>query len=174
MDSIKKDNEKKLAEIFAGIFSSPSECPYYLLSRVTLQLTSILKKSLIEAGAPNVKPAYLGALMALWQENGLKSSELASRAGLEPSSITGLVDRMEKDGLVERRSDSADRRVFHIYLTETGHNVKDPVFKAVSGVLTRAFAQIEPEEIGQLKALLQKILVKTQKLRQEVTNEPRS
>ncbi len=95
-------------------------CPYYLVSRVTLVVTSALKKGLAAAGVGDVKPAYLGALFALWKEDGLKVVELGRRSGLEASTMTGLIDRMEHDGLVERRDDATDRRVQRINLTEKG------------------------------------------------------
>jgi hypothetical protein len=45
----------------------PVNCPYYLISRVTLVVTSALKEGLASAGVGDVKPAYLGALFALWK-----------------------------------------------------------------------------------------------------------
>jgi DNA-binding MarR family transcriptional regulator len=77
----------------------------------TLVVTSALKEGLASAGVGDVKPAYLGALFALWKEDGLKVVELGRRSGLETSSMTGLIDRMERDGLLERRDDASDRRV---------------------------------------------------------------
>ena len=47
----------------------PGECPFYLISRVTLQVTSALKKGLAEMGLDHVKPAYLGVLLCLWQQD---------------------------------------------------------------------------------------------------------
>ena len=89
--------------------NSVKECPYYLISRVSLVVTSALKKGFANAGVEQVRPAYLCALMSLWQEDGLKVIELGKKAGLEPSTMTGLLDRMERDGLVSRTTDPRDR-----------------------------------------------------------------
>ena len=109
------------------MLKSVKECPYYLISRVSLVVTSALKKGFADAGVEKVRPAYLCVMMSLWKENGLKVIELGKKAGLEPSTMTGLLDRMERDGLVSRTMDPRDRRVIRINLTETGRQLRDPV-----------------------------------------------
>ena len=95
------------------IDTSPIDCPYYLISRVTLVVTSALKKGFTEAGVTAVKPAYLGVLLTLWREDGLKVIDLGRKAGLEPSTMTGLLDRMERDTLLYREADpSGVRKLF--------------------------------------------------------------
>ena len=96
----------------------PPDCPYYLISRATLAVTSHLKKGFANEGIGTIKPAYLGVLLSLWDEDGLKANELGKRAGLEPSTMTGLLDRMERDGLVKREPDPNDRRAHRIHLTQ--------------------------------------------------------
>jgi len=134
------------------------ECPYYLISRVSLSVTAALKKEFASSGVEQVKPAYLCVLMSLWQEDGLKVIELSKKAGLEPSSMTGLLDRMQRDELVERITDLADRRVLRIHLTKSGRQVRDPVLKAVERVISEIFAGIPQESISQTKDLLRHVL----------------
>jgi DNA-binding MarR family transcriptional regulator len=134
------------------------ECPYYLISRVSLSVTAALKKEFASSGVEQVKPAYLCVLMSLWQEDGLKVIELSKKAGLEPSSMTGLLDRMQRDELVERITDLADRRVLRIHLTKSGRQVRDPVLKAVERVISEIFAGIPQESISQTKNLLRHVL----------------
>jgi DNA-binding MarR family transcriptional regulator len=137
---------------------SAKECPYYLISRVSLAVTSALKKEFIESGVEQVKPAYLCVLMSLWQEDGLKVIELGKRAGLEPSTMTGLLDRMQRDDLVTRTPDPHDRRVLRIYLTTIGQSVRTVVLKVVDKVLTRVFAGISDDDISHTKNLLRQVL----------------
>ena len=137
---------------------SVKECPYYLISRVSLVVTSALKKGFADAGVQKVRPAYLCVMMSLWEEDGLKVIELGKKAGLEPSSMTGLLDRMERDGLVSRTMDPKDRRVLRIYLTETGQNVCDPILKVIDDVLADVFAGISKEDISHTKNLLRHVL----------------
>ena len=137
---------------------SVKECPYYLISRVSLVVTSALKKGFADAGVVQVRPAYLCVMMSLWEEDGLKVVELGKKAGLEPSTMTGLLDRMERDGLVSRTMDPRDRRVLRIYLNETGQNVRDPVLKVIDDVLADVFAGISKEDIAHTKNLLRHVL----------------
>ena len=137
---------------------SVKECPYYLISRVSLAVTSALKKGFADAGVEKVRPAYLCVMMSLWEEDGLKVIELGKKAGLEPSTMTGLLDRMERDGLVSRTMDPRDRRVLRIYLNETGQNVRDPILKVIDDVLADVFAGIPEEDISHTKNLLRHVL----------------
>ena len=140
------------------MLNSLKECPYYLISRVSLSVTAALKKEFASSGVEKVKPAYLCVLMSLWQEDGLKVIELGKRAGLEPSTMTGLLDRMERDDLVTRSPDLHDRRVLRINLTKTGQQVRGPVLSVVDRVLTDIFAGIPDDDISQTKNLLRHVL----------------
>ena len=117
---------------------SPVDCPYYLITRATRSVTAQLRKGLADRGAGNVKPAYLGVLMSLWQADGLKANELARRAGLEPSTMTGLLDRMERDGLLERRADPHDRRANRIHLTRDGIDAGEPATVGAPAAIANA------------------------------------
>ena len=137
---------------------SVKECPYYLISRVSLVVTSALKKGFADAGVQKVRPAYLCVMMSLWEEDGLKVIELGKKAGLEPSTMTGLLDRMERDGLVRRTMDPTDRRVLRINLTEIGHQLRDSVLNVIDRVLTEVFAGIAEDDISHTKNLLRHVL----------------
>lgn len=68
------------------------------------------------------------ALRALYEEDGLSASHLASLVCRHPSSMTALLDRMEEKRLLRRQIDSEDRRSVRIYLTETGRALQDRVW----------------------------------------------
>jgi MarR family transcriptional regulator, organic hydroperoxide resistance regulator len=142
---------------------TPINCPYYLISRISLQVTSVLKKEFTSKGAQDVKPAYLGVLFTLWQSDGLKVVELGHQAGLEPSTMTGLLDRMESSGLVCRSADPNDRRVLRIYLTQKGMDVKDVTLETVNHVLGKVFKGISEKELSKAMDLLRKLLSNAQK-----------
>ena len=139
-------------------FEQPSECPFYLISRVTLQVTSALKKGMAAAGMDAVKPAYLGVLLCLWAEDGRKTVDLARCARLEPSSLTGLLDRMERDGLVFRAPDPRDRRALRICLTEAGQAVKFPAERVTTQVLDHVFDGIGAADLERTMDVLQQVL----------------
>ena len=112
-------------------YLSPEDSTYFLVTRASLAVTTIFKKMLIRDDLTEIKPSYLGALMCLWasegmdemlskfgSKDGMRLTELGRCAGLEPSTITGLVDRMERDGLVSRKNVPNDRRAQKATLTE--------------------------------------------------------
>ena len=141
-----------------NIIAEPTECPYYLISRATLVVTAALKRDLASANAGHVSPAYLGVLMSLWNEDGLKVGELGRRAGLEPSTMTGLLDRMARDGLLERRADPNDRRAQRIHLTEPGRTARGPVSEVVNRTLDRMLEGVPDKDISHLKETLKRLL----------------
>ncbi|WP_255217951.1 MarR family winged helix-turn-helix transcriptional regulator [Lactobacillus delbrueckii] len=59
-------------------------------------------------------------LALLSKNEGMKQAELARFTRVRPSSISEVVDRLERHGLIERRRDNSDHRVFRLYLTEKG------------------------------------------------------
>ncbi len=139
-------------------FTELTDCPYYLVTRVALQVTSALKKCFITAGVQKVRPAYLGVLMSLWRSDGVKVVALGRKVGLEPSTMTGLLDRMERDGLVARSVDPHDRRAQQIRLTSLGRDVQEPVQAVVDAVMAKVFAGIVAPELEQTKKLLRQAL----------------
>jgi DNA-binding MarR family transcriptional regulator len=142
----------------------PKDCPYYLVSRATLLVTTALRQELREAGVDHVRPAYLGVLFTLWREDGLKVVELGRRAGLEPSTMTGLLDRMERDGLLARAADPGDRRAHRIHLTENGHGALQPVSDVLDRALGKILDGIAPQDLVGLKRTLRQILANANRL----------
>jgi DNA-binding MarR family transcriptional regulator len=65
------------------------------------------------------------ALAELETDQPLPMRELAVRLKCDPSNITGLVDRLEARGLVERQPHPADRRVRYLVLTSAGRAMRD-------------------------------------------------
>jgi MarR family transcriptional regulator, organic hydroperoxide resistance regulator len=79
-------------------------------------------------------------LRALWEREGPTQTELAEQLKITPATMTKMLQRMEKAGFIQRKTDTADQRVSRVYLTETGRTVQ----KDVEAV----FRQIEAETFG--------------------------
>ncbi len=140
-----------------------TDCPYYLISRAYLVITSALKKGFALADVGQMKPAYIGVLLNLWNEDGVKMVELGRKAGLEPSTMSGLLDRMTKDKLIERVAAKNDRRAQLIFLTESGKNIQKPVLDAIDQVLADVFGDIPENDIAVSKHFLRQILANSHK-----------
>src|SRR5262245_9561754 len=68
-------------------------------------------------------------LFRLWKQEGLTQSELVDVLGVDPSTVTKTLQRLEQAGLVERRQDAEDARVSRVSLTPKGRDLEAPVQK---------------------------------------------
>jgi DNA-binding MarR family transcriptional regulator len=136
-----------------------TNCPYYLITRASLSITSVLKKAFSNAGYQKLKPSYLGVLMTLSQEDNLKMIDLGRKINLEPSSMTGLLDRMERDDLVQRILDQGDRRVQRIVLTSYGRAILPDIIEIVFNLLDTVFEGIAQKDIETTKSVLRQVLL---------------
>jgi DNA-binding MarR family transcriptional regulator len=73
----------------------------------------------------SVTAAQLNCLLALHEYGPLPSSQIAKAIMVKSSTLTGIIDRLEKKGLAERIRNSPDRRIVTIQLTETGRKLAD-------------------------------------------------
>jgi len=67
-------------------------------------------------------------LFSLLEKDGCALTEIGNRAQIDNSSLTTMVDKLEKEGLVERRLFAADRRVVTLFLTDSGRELACKVF----------------------------------------------
>src|SRR5260370_31540318 len=76
----------------------------------------------------DLAPVQAKALHELNVDPPMSMRALAVRLKSDPSNVTGLVDRLEARGLVERRPDPTDRRITGLALTSAGARVRDRLF----------------------------------------------
>lgn len=97
-------------------------------------------------------------MLAQSEAAAMRPSDLADQIGLSRSATTRLVDRLESDGLVERRACGSDRRGTFVLLTPRG----EEVFKGAGRVHLRGIdehvgSHLTGDELAQLAALLGKL-----------------
>ena len=85
-------------------------------------------------------------LLQLWNNDGLMQSELVQLMGVEPATVSRIIDRMASSGWVERRKDSEDRRVSRVYLTPDGCALQQPVRAAWQRLEEISMANFSIEE----------------------------
>src|ERR1700674_4030908 len=76
----------------------------------------------------DLAPVQAKALHELNLEPPISMRELAERLKADPSNVTGLIDRLEARGLVERRPDPSDRRIKGLALTAAGARLRERLF----------------------------------------------
>ena len=87
----------------------------------------------------------------------LTMSELSRRLLVSNGNTTTVVDRLELDGFVTRTPSSADRRVVHVALTETGRRHFDELAAEHEARLDSLFAGVSASEVDVLEELLQRL-----------------
>jgi DNA-binding MarR family transcriptional regulator len=75
------------------------------------------------SGAPHLRPGRFASLMVISQNPGLTQAELGRAIARDKSTVTPLVQSLQRDGLVERRPSTTDRRSVTLWLTEAGETV---------------------------------------------------
>jgi MarR family transcriptional regulator, organic hydroperoxide resistance regulator len=98
-----------------------------------------------------ITPPQFNALLLLNKDGDMTIGELSQKMYLACSTMTDLVDRMEKNGLVNRVRDERDRRVVRIHLLERGAKIIEEVLEARRQYLSGVLAQLSEEEAIQIK-----------------------
>jgi DNA-binding MarR family transcriptional regulator len=94
------------------------------------------------------------ALKILEGFGALSLSELSARMSAKNSTITGIVDRMERDGLVSRERSTTDRRVVHIRPTEEGQRIAASVPVTAMEMFAAALRSLSAEDRAELMRIL--------------------
>jgi DNA-binding MarR family transcriptional regulator len=97
-------------------------------------------------------------LLAFSRRGALPLGKMGDRLMVHPTSVTNIVDRLERQGLVERTAHPTDRRTTLASITDEGRRV---VGKATEAVTSTGFglAALTDDELDQLTALLRKVRV---------------
>ena len=130
----------------------------FLISKIKHIQGRIFEKLLTEHGISLFNGAQGRILFVLWDEDNIPISELSEKTGLAKTTLTGMLDRLEKSGFIQRIFDPGDRRKIFIKLTETSKDLREN-YDAVSARMNEIFYQgFEDKEIMAFEKRLLKIL----------------
>lgn len=96
-------------------------------------------------------------LAYLVRNEGISQSRLAELTSIEPMAMVRLVDRMEAEGLLERRPDPADRRARCLYLTPKSGPALDEIWRLGDQVRAETFAGISQQDRDVFLAVLSRL-----------------
>lgn len=120
----------------------------------------VLKDCCREHDKPyTVTPPQWGVLSLLIGQDGLTIGAISQKRGADAPTITGIIKRLEQNGLVERRHDLEDRRQVKVYMTNEGHDIMrylPDVTKSFNEIMMRGFTEDQRRD---LIANLQQIVV---------------
>jgi DNA-binding MarR family transcriptional regulator len=94
-------------------------------------------------------------LWALRDEDGLPVGALAEHLGVNPSTITGHVDRLVRQDLVRREEDPADRRIVRNFLTESGATTVGALRRIAGNYMINILKRLDDEQLARLEAALE-------------------
>jgi DNA-binding MarR family transcriptional regulator len=115
----------------------------------------LMKRSLfLKLSESGVTPTQWTVLMCLWTDDGLSFTELGKRLSFDHPTITGIVDRMEREKIVKRRRDHIDRRVVKVYLTPKGKNLESEIADAGHQVDVETVADLSQKDVEKFRSWL--------------------
>jgi DNA-binding MarR family transcriptional regulator len=105
----------------------------------------------------DITPPQFNALQALIRNQSMTMGELCQDLFLASSTVTDLIDRMEKNDLVQRVRDEDDRRVVRLQVREKGRRVLEEVMRARRAYLASVLSALSVAECDQLRDSLKQI-----------------
>jgi MarR family transcriptional regulator for hemolysin len=96
-------------------------------------------------------------LMRLAENEGVSQVKLAELTDLEPMTLVRILDRMEAEGLLERRGDPRDRRVRCLYLTTKGKPLLDVIRRVMDLTWADAFSGISKDKSEAVTEVLDRV-----------------
>jgi DNA-binding MarR family transcriptional regulator len=130
----------------------------FLLAKAAQRWNELLSDRFAREGYPEVRPSYGSLLVPLFEQDGLRMSELAARARLSKQTMTTMVRLLERDGLVSREPDPEDGRATLVCLTPRSRAFQ-AVAEHVLGELDRLVrARLSADDVARLRAMLKGVI----------------
>ena len=117
-------------------------------------------KKILDERKLGITPGQMIVLYTLYKKDGASITDLSKRCYLDNSTLTGLMDRLEKLHLVRRVDVPGDRRAFSIFLTSEAIAIKEEVTEVMQTVASTMLAGCSEEEIKAFYKVLRNIFEK--------------
>ena len=131
----------------------------FLVTKIKQLGDRIFERILAEKNIDAFNGAQGRILYVLWQEDGVPNKIISEKSGLAITSLTTMLERMEKNGLISRKTDEADKRKTLLFLTDKAKELKeayDSVSNEMGNIYYRDFTD---KEILQFEEYLNRIRV---------------
>ena len=123
-------------------------------------------RKIVAAYAPFLKEIHLTytqyvTMMVLWEKREISVKDLGATLYLDSGTLTPLLKKLEKEGLIVRRRSHEDERIVIVDLSEKGEALKEKATKIpcqMAGLLTEKGAFLSAEEVEKLKSVLYEII----------------
>lgn len=142
--------------------AAPTEAVFHALLRTWGLIRQVQEPYFARFGVSGSQWGILRVLQRaeLAGETALPLSTVSERLLIQPPSVTGVVDRLERMGLVKRSVSKADARVRNLSLTPAGRKLVNTVLAGHADRVASLFAAHQPDELDQLLNLLKRLEVR--------------
>ena len=131
----------------------------FLVTKIKQLGDRIFERILAEKNIDAFNGAQGRILYVLWQEDGVPIKIISEKSGLAITSLTTMLGRMEKNGLISRKTDEADKRKTLLFLTDKAKELKE-AFDSVSNEMGNIYYRdFTDKEILQFEEYLNRIRV---------------
>lgn len=124
---------------------------FYAQRSVAYAFYEALKACCVKHEKPYViTPPQWGVLSLLYEHDGQTIGTLSQQRAIDAPTMTGIVKRLEQNGVVERKHDREDRRVVKVYLTDEGRDIMRYLPGAAiefSKIMAQGFSEAEQREL---------------------------
>ncbi|MDO4299702.1 MAG: MarR family transcriptional regulator [Lachnospiraceae bacterium] len=130
----------------------------FLITQIKQIGGRIFEKILDDSGIREFNGAQGKILYVLWEHNGIAIAEISRLTGLANTTLTSMLDRMEKNGLIQRVAHPKDRRKTLIYLTERAAGLKEKYFDVSEEMNQIYYRGFQEDEIIDFEQKLERVL----------------
>jgi len=130
----------------------------FLISRIKQVGTRIFDRMLANSGIDAFNGAQGRILYVLWQHDHISISSLSAQTSLANTTLTAMLDRMEKIGLIVRKADPHDRRNRLIALTDKAKALQEDYTRISQQMNEIYYTGFTEAEIVQFESYLQRVL----------------
>jgi DNA-binding MarR family transcriptional regulator len=127
----------------------------FMMLRVARSMKRALEIKLSDYGLTS---SQFAVLAGLWDSDGISLTELGRRLNFDNPTITGIVDRMEREEFLKRIRDDEDRRVIKVFLTRKGTRLKNVLPALAEEVNSFAVNDLSVKDRERLNDFLNSIL----------------
>ncbi len=139
--------------------ADPSASMGYQVNLAARLLAQLLATHISEHG---VAPGQFAQLLALYKRDGQTPAELCAAVAIEPGTMTKTLQRMERDGLVERRTDPDDGRRVRIQLTERARELETVFRSVIANINAQALHGLSADERRSFMRALAQVIENTE------------
>ena len=139
-----------------SLFNVNDSLGYYFIKSYVLFRETFNKK--LKGDGFNITIDHWIVLVVIHNQPGISQTDISKYSLRDKSSITRLLDYLEKENFIIRKTDKNDRRSFNIFLTEQGESLFQTVYKIAEKIDNQIFADIDTKEIERLKETFRTVI----------------